>query len=174
MNRVFSCWLASLVMLCVVVAPGDARAQTTDLGTATATIVSPLSISKYADLDFGTVTVLGAGASTITLDPNAAPAAEMASTGPISVAAAHAASFGGATVKKTGIIVRIPKGTVAMTRSGGTETLTIRDFTLEGDPRKQYEAGTAFRFRVGGTLDIPDGAIDGVYEGTFAIEVQYP
>lgn len=167
--------LAFFALACACVAPGEARAQASDgNGGASATIIQPLSVVKYDDLDFGLVTVTGAGDASITIDPDATPGSDVTTVGPVSVRDATAARFGGATVKKTGIIVRVPKGDVTITRSGGTETLTIRDFTLEGDPRKQLDAGSTFDFRVGGTLDIPDGTIDGTYEGTFAIEVQYP
>lgn len=175
MDRLLPTFLALLAFLCALLAPGAARAQVTEPdGSASVAIIQPLKVVKYDDLDFGLVTVTGAGDATITLDPNAAPSSELSTTGPVTVRDAHAARFGGATVKKTGIIVRVPKGDVTITRVGGSETLTIRDFTLEGDPRKQLSAGSVFDFRVGGTLDIPDGTIDGAYEGTFAIEVQYP
>lgn len=174
MCRVPPILLALAAMLAALLGAGEARAQVAQDADAALALVSPLSVTKLDDLHFGTAIVTGAGDATITIDPDAAPGSDVSSTGPVLVSDAHAARFGGATVKKTGIIVRVPKGDITITRVGGTEQLTVRDFTLEGDPRKQFPAGSSFDFRVGGTLDIPDGTVVGAYEGTFSVEIQYP
>nr|WP_276591702.1 DUF4402 domain-containing protein [Sphingomicrobium nitratireducens] len=134
-----------------------------------------MSVTKLDDLDFGTVTVTGAGAGTITIDPNEDGVAAIAATGPLSVGSdAHAAKFGGAAVKKTVVIIRVPKKDVLMTRQGGTEQMRISDFTVEGNDKKTLAALESFDFKVGGTLHVEDGQVEGLYEGTFNVEIQYP
>lgn len=164
-----------LAVLAALSLPKVAHAQdASDTGTASVTLVTPLTLSKYDDLHFGTAILPGGGDATITIDPDLDAASAVSTTGPVQVSGAHAARFGGATVEKTGIIVRVPKADVAITRVGGTEQLLVRDFTVEGGQRKRLEAGENFEFKVGGTIDLPDGTLDGVYRGTFNVDIQYP
>ena len=163
------------VVLAALAAPGTARAQDSNASASgSVTVIEPLTLSKFDDLHFGTAILSGGAAATITIDPDLDPASAVSSTGPVLVSGAHAARFGGATVQKTGIIVRVPKGTIPITRIGGSEQLLVRDFTVEGGTRKRLEAGESFAFRVGGTIDLPDGTPDGVYQGTFTVDIQYP
>jgi len=172
MTRHFT--LCALLLACWL--PSAARAQDANAqGQSSTRIVKPLSLANYSDLDFGTVVVDGAGAGTVTIDPDAAPGADISySGGIIDVSEAHAALFGGAAVKETVVIIRVPKNPITLTRAGGTETLQVRDFTLQGQSKKRLAALSAFDFRVGASIDIPADAAEGLYEGEFEITVQYP
>lgn len=167
---------ALLAMLAAALLPSAARAQDANAdGQASARIVKPLSLANYADLDFGTVVITGLGAGTVTIDPNAVPGADVSySGGIVAVSDAHAALFGGAAVKQTVVNIRIPKSPILLTRAGGTETLQVRDFTLQGQSKRTLAALAAFDFRVGASIDIPANAAEGLYEGEFEITVQYP
>jgi len=57
---------------------------------------------------------------------------------------------------------------------GGTETMTLSNFTLEGLDKRAVAARVAFDFRVGGTLSVAANQADGTYVGTFDVSIQYP
>ena len=57
---------------------------------------------------------------------------------------------------------------------GGTETMTVSKFTLQGLSRRALAKADSFTFRVGATLTVPANQVEGTYVGTFAVTVQYP
>jgi hypothetical protein len=61
-----------------------------------------------------------------------------------------------------------------LTRVGGTETMQLRDFTLQGQDKRSLARMTSFEFNVGGTLVVPAGQVEGLYTGSFDVTVQYP
>lgn len=153
-----------------------AAQDSNDEGRASVTIVSPLSLIKIRDLEFGTIYLAdGAVGGSVIIDPNLPEGSEVTLTGDlVGGNDAHSAQFGGAPERTKKIKIRIPKGDVTLRRIGGTETLTARDFTLEGDDQRTIAGRTYFDFRVGATLDVPGGTAEGVYEGEFDVQVQYP
>ena len=58
--------------------------------------------------------------------------------------------------------------------SGGTETMVVRDFTLQGQDKRNLARMEAFDFNVGATLVVAAGQVEGVYSGEFDVTVQYP
>lgn len=72
------------------------------------------------------------------------------------------------------MIIRIPRNPITLTRVGGTETMTVSNWTLEGDNRKTVRANEPFSFRVGGRLNVGANQAEGTYLGTFTVELQYP
>lgn len=158
-------------------APGMAAAQpVNEDGKATVTFVSPMSVVKIRDLDFGTIYMDAASTGgTVVINPTLAEGSEISVTGDLlSGNDGHSAKFGGSPERTKKIKIRIPKGTVTMTRLGGAETLVVRNFTLNGPAQRTVTANTYFDFRVGATIDIPAGAAEGSYEGSFDVQVQYP
>ena len=152
------------------IVPAAALAQSTN-AISNARLIRPLSIVKVDDLDFGGVAATSAG--TVVIDPNAN---SVAYTGGAFSAGggAHPAMFMGAAQKRTVVIIRIPKAPITLTRSGGTETLTVSNWTLQGQDKRELAAQSSFTFAVGATLAVPANAVEGVYTGSFNIEVQYP
>lgn len=134
-------------------------------------ILRPLELLKIADLDFGTVTVSAAG--TAVLDP---ASGAVTTTGGITHLgdSTQAASFAGAASRNSPVIIRLPRNPISLTRVGGTETMTLSDWTLDGPATRHVDANRAFNFNVGGTLIIAANQADGTYVGTFDITVQYP
>lgn len=159
----------------LLMAPAYAQ-EVNDEGKASVTVVSPLSLIKIRDLEFGTIFLAdGAAGGSVIIDPNQPEASEVTLTGDlIGGGDAHSAQFGGAPERTKKIKIRIPKGDITLTRIGGAETLIARDFTLEGDDQRTVPGSTYFDFRVGATLDVPAGTAEGVYEGDFEVQVQYP
>lgn len=85
-----------------------------------------------------------------------------------------AAVFVGVGTRRAPVILRIPKNPIVLTRVGGTETMTVSNFTLDGPSTRQINAYEAFEFQVGGQLNVAANQVDGTYVGTFSVTVQYP
>ena len=136
---------------------------------ATATLISPLSLLRIADMDFATITVTANGTATIN-----AVSGIMTTTGGVSQVGGTVsrAEFVGNATRTALIWIQIPTGTSRLVRQGGTQTLTISNFTLDRFPL-QLVGATPFVFGVGARLTVPATAVDGVYGGTFAVTINY-
>lgn len=134
-------------------------------------ILSPLSVIKRADLDFGTLVVSGSG--TAVIDP---VSSSETVTGPIVTAgtAAHAAKFTATGSKNAVALIRLPKNPINVTRVGGTETMTVTDWTQDGTTNRHIPISDTFDFSVGATLNVGAAQAEGTYTGTFTVTVQYP
>jgi hypothetical protein len=87
----------------------------------------------------------------------------------------HCAQFLGAAQSNSVVNLKVPKQPVTLTRVGGTETMTATNFTLQGGLSKKVLAKLeSFTFRVGATLNVAAGQVEGTYLGTFDVTVQYP
>ena len=139
--------------------------------TATVAMLHPLELIKRRDMDFGYVAPIAAG--TVVLDPETDTVS--ATGGALLIGGTpHSAMFTGAAKNNAVVIIRIPKQPILVTRSGGTETMIVSKFTLQGLDRRVIAARTSFDFRVGATLNVNANQAPGVYNGTFEVEVQYP
>nr|WP_300973254.1 DUF4402 domain-containing protein [Sphingomonas sp. LHG3406-1] len=100
---------------------------------ANAALVFPLTVVTKANMDFGYVAVTNAG--TAVIDPD---------TGALSVTGGvmrlggqpRPASFIGAARNAAVVIIRLPRNPITIRRVGGTETMTVRDFTLQGQSKR--------------------------------------
>lgn len=140
--------------------------------TANALLIHPISIVKTSDLDFGLLTVTGAG--TVVIDPNANSIASTGGVTPVGSqwsAASFVGAAGGASVV---VLIKLPNQPVTITRQGGTETMTVANLTLQGLNKRTLAALQSFSFRVGGTLNVAANQVEGVYTGTFNVDIQYP
>jgi hypothetical protein len=167
------CCFLLLLAFSVLAMPRHALAQVRPAANATSTarLIRPLSILKTADLDFGGITVTAPG--TVVIDPKTSAATY---TGGVIAAGGspHRASFMGSAVKRTVVNIRLPKQPITLRRTGGTETLTVSNWTLDGQSKRDLAAQTTFTFGVGATVTIPANPVEGDYSGTFDIEIQYP
>ena len=165
------CLGAALFALCPLApALGTPRGAATP-AQAQAAMLFPLEIIKKRDLDFGNLAAPTAG--TAVIDPNSDT---ITSTGGVLLlgGAPHAAMFSGASKGNNVVNIRIPKQPITLTRIGGTETMTLSNFTLEGLDKRAVAARVAFDFRVGGTLSVAANQADGTYVGTLDVSIQYP
>lgn len=139
--------------------------------TATVTVTQPASIRKLNDLYFAILTVTTAG--TAVVNPNTEA---MTTTGGVIHAGGvpYSALFEAVSPVKNVVIVRIPKTAATVTRVGGTETMTVDTWTLAGASSRNVVAKEPFQFKVGGTLRVNANQVEGLYVGTFAVEVQFP
>ncbi|RST29808.1 DUF4402 domain-containing protein [Sphingomonas ginkgonis] len=148
-----------------------ARVAANPPATANALLIKPLTFFKLDDMDFAMLAAPAAG--TAVIDPNSNT---MTTTGGVVAVSGtpHAAQFQGATVSSSVVNIKVPVGSVTLTRQGGTETMTVSNFTVEGTSKRVLAARQVFTFRVGGTLNVAANQVEGLYSGTFDVTVQYP
>lgn len=165
--RLIAGLLATLLAMPSAAIAAPARAT----GTATVDLLSPLTIQKLQDLDFGTVAVTAAG--TAVIDP---VANSISTTGGLFAAGGtpHAALFRGAASQNSVVNIKLPKQPITLTRVGGTQTVTVSNFTMDGPSKRQMAQAATFDIRVGATLTVPAGQAAGQYIGTFDVTAQYP
>ncbi len=139
--------------------------------TATVQIAPPASLRKLEDLNFAYLSVTTAG--TAVVDPNTD---SMTTTGGVLHAGGlpYAALFEAVSPIKAVVIIRVPRNPITVTRVGGTETMTVSNWTLSGNSRRTVAAQEAFTFKVGGTLTVNANQGEGLYLGNFTVEIQYP
>ena len=141
------------------------------LPPAEAALMRPLTLTKLADMDFGYLGVTAIGTAVIN------PVTDtMTTTGGVLRLGGtpRAASFRGAAQGGAVVIIRIPNGGVSLTRAGGTETIVLNAFTLDGQSKRSMAQAGVFDFKVGATLRPTAGQVDGLYTGTFEVTIQYP
>ncbi len=164
MKQIIRFFSASIVMIAFSV---SAVAQgVTASATASATIISPLSISNTANMVLGNIAV-GTGGGTLVLATNGTRTA----TGDVSfqaVPAGVAAAFtvtGGATLTYT---ISIPN--VTLTSGGNNMTL---DTFVTNPVSPATASGGADPLLVGGTLHVGASQPTGAYSGTINVTVAY-
>jgi hypothetical protein len=165
-------YTALVALLAALIAPAPLQAAGVPASTnadATVAVLRPLTLISTDGLDFGDLSVTTPG--TAVLDPNTD--ALTTTGGVVSLGGGpHAASFTGAATRFSLIIVQIPNSPVTLTRVGGTETMTVSNWTQDGFFIRLVNSGT-FQFKVGGRLNVAANQADGTYVGTFNVTVQY-
>ena len=173
MSGVFQ--LRGLILgLAALVAPALARAAPVAPdrnATATVAITPPASVRKLNDLYFGYLAVTTAG--TAVVNPNTDT---MTTTGGVMhiAGAPYSALFEAISPVKNVVIIRIPRNPITVTRVGGTETMTVDTWTLAGSSNRNVVARDPFSFQVGGTLHVNANQVEGLYVGTFTVDIQFP
>jgi hypothetical protein len=138
--------------------------------TGTARIVLPAIVTNLNDMDFGFVTVTTAG--TAILDSNTGA---ITTTGGVLFAGGlpHPAQFAAVSPSKTVVHIMLPKQPATLTRVGGTETMTVDTWTINGATTRNVVAHETFSFSVGGTLHVNANQVEGTYTGTFDVTFNY-
>lgn len=163
--------LAVLFLLPLGQAAGAAPVQSSPTAKGDVIIVHPLTLSSIADMDFATLGVTTGG--TATIDP-------VSGTMTVSGGLLHLsgtpspARYVGAAVKKSVVNIKVPNKPLLIKRVGGTETLSVSNFTLDGQDKRALAQQTSFIFAVGAQIAVPANAVAGIYVGDIDITVQYP
>jgi hypothetical protein len=141
---------------------------------AGAIVLKPLSLLKKTDMNFGTLATSPA-AGTATINP---VTSVVTTTGGVTAlpigTAPTAAVFVGAGSKNAPYQIRLPKAPITLTRVGGTETMSVSNWTLDGPTNRNVGANQAFQFNVGARVAVAANQMGGTYTGTFDITVHYP
>jgi hypothetical protein len=164
-------WALWISLVGLSAGPAFAATPTAN-AVSTAAILHPINVIKRADLDFGYVGA-GTGAGTVVIDPETDTTT--ATGGALLLGGSpHSASFVGAAGSSSVVNIKIPKQPVTLTRVGGTQTMTVSKFTLQGLDKRFVAKQVAFDFRVGATLAVGANQVEGLYTGSFDVTVQYP
>ena len=138
--------------------------------TAVLSISYPASLSKLNDMDFANFMVTTAGTAILDSSTDA-----VTTTGGVVRAGGipHAARFAAVSPSKNIVKISLPKQPVVLTRVGGTETMTVDTWTINGALTRNVVAHETFTFQVGGTLHVNANQMDGTYVGTFDVTLNY-
>ena len=137
---------------------------------ATATIITPISITNSTDLRFGNVAANPTLTGTVVITPAGLRSAGGGATLPVITG-----TFGVATFTVTGegtstYAITLP-GTVTLTGTPGG-TMTVDNFASTPSGTGTLAAGTQ-NVTVGGTLNVGAAQAAGSYTGTFSVTVNY-
>jgi hypothetical protein len=135
-------------------------------------VLRPLTLVKVDDLDFGAL-IATPVAGTATINPLDGSVSTTGGVTPVS-SATSAASFAGARSLRGPVQIRIPTAPITVTRSGGTQTMTVNNWTLDGHKTFVVGPNEAFEFNVGATLYVGANQMPGTYVGSFNVTVNYP
>src|SRR4051794_35376762 len=166
----------SLATVIAFALPGVAHAAPPQLfspnknAKGTAAIVLPAQITKLYDLDFGCETVTTAGTAGLNSTPGPVTTT---GGGPFAGCLPHAAEFAAVSPSKTVVHIRLPKKAITLTRVGGTETMTVDTWSLNGVDTRNVVAHETFQFSVGGTLHVAANQVEGTYTGSFDVTIDY-
>ena len=157
-----------------LVAAASAEAAPVAAGTnasGTVSVLESLSLLRKSDLDFGILVPTTAGTAVV----NPVSGAVTTTGGVTAVGSSgHRAVFTATGSRNSVVLIRIPQKPIMLTRVGGTETMTVSSWTLDGDKNRKIALGKAFDFGVGATVTVNAGQAEGTYIGTFDVTVQYP
>lgn len=163
--------LAGVLALSLPAAGWCAPATASPAAQASALLVRPLTLVRVADMTFGNLAPTTGG--TATIDP--VSGALTVSGGLIPLGGTISpARFAGAASKQSVVNIRIPKQPVLIRRVGGTETLSVSNFTLDGQDKRAMAQQQSFTFAVGAQIAVPAGTVEGLYTGEIDVTVQYP
>ncbi|MDQ3279075.1 MAG: DUF4402 domain-containing protein [Bacteroidota bacterium] len=166
--------LTALVTLFIA---NQSQAQSTASADAFATVVTPIAISKAADLNFGNIAVqstasgTGAAGGTVVLATGGSRTATGGVTLPAGTGTVSAASF---TVTGEGsrtFAITLPASTT-LTRLTGTETILVNNFNSDPATTSALSGGTK-TVNVGATLNVLIDQAPGTYKGSFNVTVNY-
>jgi hypothetical protein len=147
-------------------------AQVSATANASATIVSPIAISKTIDMNFGNVAA-SAALGTVILPPVGVRSATGGVTLPATTGTVAAASF---TVTGTaGYTYAITLPVAALTITSGGPSMTVDTWTSNPTPTATLVGGTS-TLTVGATLHVGANQAAGVYgipAETFTVTVNY-
>jgi len=158
---------AGLFLMAISAESVRAQDHATATANAAATIVTPISITKTVDLNFGAI-VPSDAAGTVTVGTDNS----ISGTGGVTLipqlGAHSAASFTVNGAIGALFYVTLPGD---VTISSATESMTVSDFTSSATGA--LDASGAEDFNVGATLAVAASQSPGTYEGTFDVTVTY-
>jgi hypothetical protein len=167
--------LAALAATVAFAAPAAAQVSASDTAEARGLVLLPLTLTRSADLDFGTV-IASAVAGDVTIDEDSGARSVTGGVTPVPTAPGGRAVFDGAGTagQQVDLTLTPPVGNVLVS---GANTINISNFTLDGgvgltDSRIIGATG-AFTVGVGGTFDIAANQPNGLYAANFSLTAQY-
>ncbi len=148
-----------------------AFAQATANASASADVVTPITIAKVADISFGNVAVKSDAGGTVVMDTEGVTTKTGDVTLPATAGTVTAASF---TVEgEAGYTYAITLPVSAtITDAISSTTMELSDFQSSPSGTGTLTAGTE-TLKVGATLTVGAGQTSGAYTGSFDVTVNY-
>jgi hypothetical protein len=161
---------APLALLCPAASQAATVHAAATPATGRAVIMLPSSFIKKMDMDFGKLTVTTAGTAIVDSSTDA-----VTTTGGVVLVGGttHAAIFDAVSPAKNIVKISLPKQAVTLTRVGGTETMTVDTWTINGATSRNTVAHETIEFKVGGTLHVKANQTEGVYLGNFDVTLNF-
>jgi len=161
---------ANIIALAAVVAfavlAGKAEAADTESANASATLVSPITLTKQADLDFGRLSSGAAGGTAVVSSAGARSV-----TGDVVEEGGTPTSADFDITGESGLTYDITLPTSISITSGG-DSMTVNTFTDDKGGSGTLTGGSD-SFSVGATLNVAASQNTGTYTGTFDVTCAY-
>ena len=169
MKQISKFFALAIVMLAFTV---STFAQTSATATATATIITPISIAKTVDMNFGNVAV-NASLGTVVLTPAGVRSVTGGCTLPAVAGTVAAASFTVSGLATSTYAITLPAA--ATTISFGANNMTVDTWTSTPTPAGTLGAGGTQTLTVGATLHVAASQAPGTYVSAvpFTVTVNY-
>ena len=169
MKNVTKFFALSIVMLAFA-ASTFAQPGVSATATATATIITPIAISKDVDMNFGNVAV-NASAGTVILAPASTRTVSEGCTLPTPIGTVSAASFTVTGLAASTYSITLPAAATTIT---AVSNITVDTWTSTPTPTGTLTAGTS-TLTIGATLHVGASQAAGVYVSAipFIVTVNY-
>lgn len=171
-EKTTKCLKALAASVVILGAATTAQGQVTASATASATIVTPISIAKTVDMNFGNVAVSPTNAGTVVLAPAGTRTLTGGVTLPVVPGTVTAATFKVDGQGNYTYAITLPSS--ALTITSGSNTMTVTTFTSNPSGTGALSAGTQ-NVNVGATLNVGAGQAAGTYVSLtpFDVTVNY-
>lgn len=147
----------------------SANAASTATVNAVAEVLNSITVSADTNLDFGQIAAPSSSTITVNTDSSVSSTGAVVSHG-----VPASASFTVTGSPNAMVLVTVPVSPISLTRSGGTETMTLSGLHTGLNSAFQLdEVRGQATFKVGGTLTLESNQASGAYSGTFEISVEY-
>lgn len=136
-----------------------------------ALLLIPLTLTKVQDVSFGSIIPDGTSQVTVTLDPSTG---NRTSSHPASLFAADPGTsgiFAGAGTPGQQVIMALTPPT--QLSDGNGNNLTMVTMLMDGPNTRTIQANHTFFVRVGGVIQVPPNAPDGLYSAQYIITADY-
>lgn len=170
MKKLIKFFALSIVLLSLA---AGTFAQVADVATVTATIVTPITITKTVDMNFGNAAVNATPGTILLL-----PAGTRSATGGVSFLTGNPGTVTAAEFDITGLpaaTYSISITNVPVTVTDGTNNMTVDTFTRTPAGAGTLTGGGTETVFVGATLNVPASQPAGVYASVtpFTVTVNY-
>ena len=166
-NLVKAIVTATVVLGCT----SSSFAQATATASASANIITPISIAKTVDMNFGNVAVSATVAGTAILAPGGTRTTGGAGgvTLPATTGTVSAANFTVSGQASYTYAITLPSTTVTI--SSGSNTMNVTAFTSSPSATGLLSSGGTQTLTVGATLNVTNGQAAGAYTSATALPV---
>ena len=149
------------------------HAQSTANATASATVVTPIAISRTSHMNFGNLSVQTATGGTVVLATDGSRTRTSGVTLPATAGTVSAAAFNVTGNAAYTYAITLPS-TVTLTRASGSETMSAGSFTSTPSATGTLDGSGAQSIAVGATLTVAAAQVAGAYvSSNFDVTVNY-